>query len=220
MTVVIVIGAGGHARAVLDVLKSEGRYRIGGLIDSFQKPGTICFGHKILGGEKELPDICSDVRTRNVFIAIGDNYQRQAMAERVQKAVSGIKFITCIHHSAIIGSDVTIGKGTVIMPGVIIVSGCTISEGCLLNTTSSIDHDGIMDNWSSLAPGVIAGGRIRLGKRSAVGLGAKVINDISIGRDTLVGAGAMVTKDISDNVLAYGIPCRVIRRRQSGEPYL
>ncbi len=217
---VIMIGARGHARAVSDVIKAEGRYRIAGLIDSFQKPGTISFSYEILGGEKDLPHICSDLRTSKVFIAIGDNYQRQAMAERVQKAVPGIEFITCVHPSAIVGSDVKIGAGTVIMPGVIIVSGCTISKGCLLNTASSINHDGVMASWSSLGPGAIVGGRVRLGERSAINLGVKVVNGISIGRDTLVGAGAVVTKDIPDNVLAYGVPCRVIRVRQAGEQYL
>jgi len=217
---IILIGARGHARAVADVIKAEGRYRIAGLIDSFQKPGTVCFGYEILGGEKDLPHICSNLKTRKAFIAIGDNYQRQAMAKRVQEAIPDIEFITCIHPSAIIGSDVTIGAGTAIMPGVIIVSGCKITEGCLLNTASSIDHEGIMEAWSSLGPGAIAGGRVRVGERSAINLGAKVVNDISIGHDTLVGAGAVVTEDIPDNVVAYGVPCRVIRERKPGEKYI
>jgi len=217
---VILIGARGHARAIADVVKAEGLYRISGLIDSFQKPGTICFGYEIIGGEKNLPHICHDQKIHKVFIAIGDNYQRQAMAERIKKTVPGIEFVTCIHPSAIIGSDVKIGGGSAIMPGVIIVSGCSIAEGCLLNTASSIDHDGVMEPWSSLGPGAIAGGRLYLGERSAINLGAKIVNDISIGRDTLIGAGSVVLKDLPDNVLAYGVPCRVIRSREPGEKYL
>ena len=219
-TNIILIGAGGHARSVADVIKSEGRYQIAGLIDSFQKPGTVCFGYEILGGEKDLPNLCRNLKIYKAFIAIGDNYQRQAMAERIKKAIPEIEFITCIHPSAIIGSDVIIGAGAAIMPGVIIISGCSIAEGCLLNTGSSIDHDGIMEPWSSLGPGVIAGGHLKLGERSAINLGAKVVNDISIGRDTLIGAGAVVSKDIPDNVVAYGVPCRVIRSRKPGEKYL
>jgi len=77
-----------------------------------------------------------------------------------------------------------------------------------------------MEAWSSLGPGAIAGGRVRVGERSAINLGAKVVNDISIGHDTLVGAGAVVTEDIPDNVVAYGVPCRVIRERKPGEKYI
>lgn len=217
---IILIGARGHARSVADVINAESLYQIAGLIDSFQKPGTVCFGYEILGGKKDLPHICRDLKIHKVFIAIGDNYQRQAMAERIKKAVPGIEFITCIHPSTIVGSNVEIGAGTVIMPGVIIISGCSIAEGCLLNTASSIDHDSIMEPWSSLGPGAIAGGRLSLGERSAINLGAKVVNDISIGRDTLIGAGSVVTKDIPDNVIAYGVPCRIIRSREPGEKYL
>ncbi len=82
---IILIGARGHARAVADVIKAEGRYEIEGLLDSFQKPGTYCFGYKIFGGEKNLPQICNDLNIHKIIIAIGDNYQRQAMSERVKK---------------------------------------------------------------------------------------------------------------------------------------
>jgi sugar O-acyltransferase (sialic acid O-acetyltransferase NeuD family) len=217
---VILIGASGHARSVADVINAQGRYRISGLIDSFQEPGTVCFGYEILGGEKDLPNICRDLKIYKAFTAIGDNYQRQAMTERVQEAVPGIEFIACIHPSAIVGSDVKIGAGTVIMPGVIIVSGSSIAEGCILNTSSSIDHDSIMEPWSSLGPGAIAGGRLHLGKRSAINLGAKVIHNTNIGSDTLVGAGAVVLENIPDKVIAHGVPCRVIRSRKPGENYL
>lgn len=217
---IILIGAHGHARSVADVIRVEGRYKIAGLIDSFQRPGTICFGYKILGGEKSLPKICHDLNIHKTIIAIGDNYQRQVMADRVQKAIPDIEFITCIHPSSIIGSDVKIGNGAAIMPGVIIVSGCSIADGCFLNTSSSIDHDGIMEPWSSLGPGVTTGGNVNLGERSAINLGAKVVNDIRIGHDTIIGAGAVVTKDTPDNVLAYGVPCRVIRSREPSEKYL
>ena len=210
---IILIGARGHARSVADVINAEGQYRITGLIDSFQKPGTICFGYEIIGGEKDLPQICHDLNIHKIFIAIGDNYQRQAMAKRVQEAIPDIEFITCIHPSAIIGSDIKIGAGTAIMPGVIIISGCSIAEGCLLNTASSIDHDGIMKPYSSFGPGVIAGGRLLLGERSSINLGAKIVNDISIGHDTLIGAGSVVTKDIPDFSIAVGNPARVIKQR-------
>lgn len=217
---IILIGARGHARAVADVIKAEGRYEIEGLLDSFQKPGTYCFGYKIFGGEKNLPQICNDLNIHKIIIAIGDNYQRQAMSERIKKKITNIEFISCIHPSAIIGSDVKIGAGTVVMPGTIIVSGSSIAEGCLLNTASSIDHDGIMMPWSSLGPGTIVGGRLHLGERSSINLGAKVVNDISIGNDTVIGAGSVVTKNIPDHVLAYGAPCRIIRSRAPNEKYL
>jgi sugar O-acyltransferase (sialic acid O-acetyltransferase NeuD family) len=219
-TNILLIGARGHARSVADVIRAENRYHIIGLIDSFQEPGTICFGSQVLGGETDIIKICSDLNIAHMFIAIGDNFQRQAMTDRIKRVLPDIKFISPVHPSAVIGSDVKFGDGAVVMPGVIVISGSSIAEGCLLNTASSLDHDCMMEAWSSLAPGVIAGGNLSLGERSAIGLGACIREKISIGHDTVIGMGSIVTKNMPDNVLAYGAPCRVIRSRRSDEPYL
>ena len=217
---ILLIGARGHARAVADVIKAENRFQIAGLIDSFQEAGAICFGYKVLGGEQDVPKICSEANISHMFIAIGDNFQRQAMADRIKRVLSNIQLISPIHPSVIICSDVEIGDGTVIMPGVIVGSGSSIAEGCLLNTASSLDHDCTMEAWSSLAPGVVTGGDVRLGARSSIGLGACIKNSINIGCDTVIGIGAALVEDIPDNVIAYGVPCRVIRSRRPDEPYL
>jgi sugar O-acyltransferase (sialic acid O-acetyltransferase NeuD family) len=217
---VLLVGARGHARAVADVIKAESRYQVAGLIDSFQEPGAICFEYKVLGGEKDVSRICNELRISHMFVAIGDNFQRESMIERIKKVLPNIHFISPKHPSVVLGSDVEIGEGTVIMPGVIVVSGSSIAEGCLLNTASSLDHDCAMKRCSSLAPGVAIGGRVYIGARSSIGIGASVKNDIRIGSDTVIGAGAVVVKDIPDNVLAYGVPCRVMRLRRPDEPYL
>lgn len=217
---VLIVGARGHARSVVDVIKAENRYRIAGLIDSFQMPGTVCFGCKIMGGEKDVPGICDELEVRHIFIAIGDNFQRWSMAQRLRKEISGVCLISTVHPTAVVGSDVGIGEGTVIMPRVVIAGGSKIAEGCLVNTGALLDHEGRMEAWSSLAPGVVTGGHLCLGERSAVGLGACIREKISVGHDTVVGMGSVVTRDIPDNVVAYGAPCRVIRHRQLGEPYL
>jgi sugar O-acyltransferase (sialic acid O-acetyltransferase NeuD family) len=216
----LLVGARGHARAVADVIKAENRYQIIGLIDSFQEPGTICFGYHVLGGEADIVKICGELDIAHMFVAVGDNYQRQAMTDRIKRMFPNITFISPVHPSALIGSDVEIGDGTVVMPGVIVVSGSSIAEGCLLNTASSLDHDCAMEAWSSLAPGVVAGGGVRLGARSSIGLGASIKNSINIGCDTVIGVGAAVVGDIPDNVIAYGVPCRVMRSRQPDEPYI
>jgi sugar O-acyltransferase (sialic acid O-acetyltransferase NeuD family) len=204
---------------VADVIRAEDRYSIVGLIDSFQEAGTPCFGYKVLGGEKDVPRICRESGSADIFIAIGDNFQREAMAKRLRDILPELKLVTTIHPSAIIGSDVEIGAGSVVMPAVVVVSGSRISEGCLLNTGAILEHDGKMEAWSSLAPGVIAGGYLRLGQRAVLGLGVTVRDRITIGKDTVIGMGAVVTDDMPDHVLAYGSPCRVIRSRRPDEPY-
>lgn len=214
------IGAAGHARAVLEAIRAEGRWAVAGLIDSFQPPGTRAHGLTILGGEWDIPRLLQAHGVIHVVIAIGDNYQRAAMWDRLQQAVPGVNLAGAIHPSALIAPDVLVGPGSVILPGAVVVSGGRIGQGCLLNTGSILDHEGEMADWSSLGPGAVVGGRVRIGERAAVALGARIIQKIRIGADTLIGAGSLVLRDVPDGVLAYGSPARVIRPRAPDEPYL
>ena len=90
----------------------------------------------------------------------------------------------------------------------------------LLGTNSSIDHDGYVADHASLGPGATTGGTVRIGRATFVGLGANVVHGITIGDDTVVGAGALVLHDLPARVVAYGVPARVARSREPGEPYL
>src|SRR6266571_1692226 len=148
---ILVIGAGGHARAVLDVIRSEGRHDVVGLIDGTKPKGTPCLGSQVLGGESDLAVVCRGEGTSLGIVAIGDNWQRRAMTERLRALVPAFEPVSAIHPSATVAADATIGSGTVIMPGAVVVSGCRIGQGCIVNTLASLDHDGVMEDYASLA---------------------------------------------------------------------
>ena len=95
-----------------------------------------------------------------------------------------------------------------------------VGDFCIINTNSSLGHDGNMEDFSSLASGVCVGGNFSLGKFSAISLGVTVIENTVIGEHTVVGAGSLVLKDIGSNVVAYGLPAKVVKSRIVGESYL
>ena len=100
-------------------------------------------------------------------------------------------------------------------------NGSRVGRGVLLGIRSSIDHDGVLGDHASLGPGATTGGTVRIGRATAVGLGASVIHGITIGADTVDRARARSCwHDLPDRVVAYGVPARVARSRQPGEPYL
>ncbi len=216
----LVVGAVGHARAVLEVIRSAGLYTVAGLIDSFQPAGVECLGYPVLGGEADIPRLLDALGCDQVILAIGDNFGRAALWARVQAAAPYARLTGAIHPSAVIAPDVAMGPGCVILPGAVVVSGSRLGQGCLINTGASLDHDGEMADWSSLAPGAVTGGQVRIGMRSSVGLGARIIQKVSIGADTLIGAGSLVLRDLPDGVIAYGSPARVVRTRTPDETYL
>ncbi|MDF2542576.1 MAG: transferase [Herbinix sp.] len=217
---IIIIGSSGHAKVVCDIIEKEGKYKISGLIDPFRQKGEETLEYKVLGKEEDLPELIKEHNLIGGIIAIGDNYNRFKVANKINELVTDFHFITAIHPNAIISNNVEIGEGTVIMGGVCVNSCCKIGKFCILNTNSSLDHDAIMSDFSSIAPGVSIGGYFKLGSFSAICIGASIIQHITVGMHTIVGAGSVVLNDIGDYKLAYGIPAHEIRGRNEGEKYL
>ena len=142
------------------------------------------------------------------------------IVDRISKVVPDFNFINTIHPKAVLGKDILLGCGNVFMPGAIVNANSIIHDFCIINTNSSLGHDGIMDSYSSLAPSVCTGGSLKLGRFSAISLGVNIINGIEIGQHSVIGAGSLVVDHFGDNIVAYGSPARIIRKRAVGEPYL
>ncbi|MFP2994604.1 acetyltransferase [Spongiivirga sp. MCCC 1A20706] len=219
MDEIVIIGASGHARTICDAIEQNSNYGIHGLIDSFKEPGKPFYSYKILGDESILPELVKKGVTKGV-VAIGDNWVRFQMVERIKKIAPNFEFINVIHPSAILSPKSTIGQGTVVLTAGIINVSATVGNFCIINTKSSLGHDAIMDDFSSLAPGVTIGGSVRIGKYSNISIGVNVIQNISIGDHTVIGAGSTVVNHIASNKLALGTPAKVVRNRKIGEKYL
>lgn len=217
---IIVIGSSGHAKVVIDCIERENKYEIIGLLDRFKEVGSSSFGYKIIGKEEDLKNLIKMHKIEGGIIAIGDNFIRYLVNDRISHDIPQFNFIKVIHPSAQIARNVSIGKGTVIMANTTISSEATVSDFCIINNNSSLDHDSKMLHYSSLAPGSSIGGNVKIGLFTAVSLGAKVIHGITIGDHTIIGAGSIVIKDIPKYVVAYGNPAKVIRDRVAGEKYL
>ncbi|PKA99765.1 sugar O-acyltransferase (sialic acid O-acetyltransferase NeuD family) [Flavobacteriaceae bacterium MAR_2009_75] len=217
---IVIIGASGHGSVVLDCIKQEGRYEVVGFIDSYLKTNQFYCGKKILGNEYDLPNLIEKFGISGGIIAIGDNWTRKKVYERIMQIVPDFIFISTVHPDSTIGTNVTIGQGSVVMPGAIVNANCQIGDFCILNTSCSLDHDSQIKQFSSLAPRSCAGGNLFLGSFSAIGLGTNIIENIKIYEHSVVGAGSLVINNIGSFSVAYGSPARTVRRRDPGEPYL
>jgi len=216
----LLVGAAGHCHALLAVIQRQGLYRAVGLIDSQQPIGSTIHGLPVLGREVDAPALCRDQQIRHLFVAVGHNTHRQHLSERLLASLPGIVFPALVDPSAVIAADARIGAGVAVMALAHIGAGSVLADGALINTAASLDHDSQLDSFASLAPGVVTGGGVQVGARSALCLGARVVHRIFIGADTVVGAGALVMHDLPAAVVAYGAPARVIRSRDAQEPYL
>ncbi len=215
---IVIVGAGGHAKVVADIVERQGRFGIAGWIDSGREPGSTHFGPPVLGPVQDLPALAARLNLAGAIIALGDNGARRAMAERIASLTPELPFVTAIHPTAAVARGASLGPGTVVMAQVAVNSDAVVGAHCILNTGASLDHDCRMDDFSSLAPGTAVGGNSHVGTCSAVSIGAAVSHGVTIGAHT--GAGAVVLDDLPGHCVAYGVPARMARTRGENEPYL
>lgn len=217
---VLIVGSSGHSKVIIDIFEKEDKYKILGLLDAYRNIGEETLGYKVVGKEENLPDLLSENPNCKLFIAIGDNWIRQKVVNKIIDIIPNIDFASTIHPSAQIGKNVRIGKGVAIMAGAIINSNTIIEDFIIINTKASIDHDSKMSKFSSLAPNVTTGGNVSIGEFSAISIGATIKHGISIGEHTVIGAGALLLKNCGDNLIMYGFPAKEIRKREKGDKYL
>ncbi len=208
MNKIIILGAGGNSKVIIDILLSSSEYLnkellIEGILDDDRSKKEL-MGYPVLGNTELIQELKKDQEV--CFInGVGNNFTR----EKIYSQYEGIKWYTAIHPSVIIGTGVEIGEGTVIMPGAIVNVDSRIGKNVIINTGVIIEHDNIIDDFSHLASGTTTAGNVRVGKCTMLGTGTKVIQGISIGDYTMVGAGAVVIRDISDHCKAMGVPAKI-----------
>jgi sugar O-acyltransferase (sialic acid O-acetyltransferase NeuD family) len=218
---VVIIGSAAHGRVIKDNLQSHGdAYTVIGYLDSVKDIGEMVDGTPVIGRQNELKKLIEKFGDFAGIVAIGDNFLREKVVKQVLEQLPEFEFVNAIHSSVIVSTSATIGKGNVLMPGVIVNSQATIHNHCIINTNSSLEHNCVMENYSSISAGVTTGGFVSIGAYSSVALGVTIFDRVTIGSNVVIGSGSLVTKDIEDDVLAYGIPAKSIRKREKGEKFL
>jgi len=211
----VVWGASGHALVVADVLRAGGGWEIVGFLEDVgtERYGTEFAGSRVLGGREMLAELRGS-GVEHVIVAVGDNNARTFLA-RLSRA-RGFRLATAVHPRATLAPDVVIGEGTVVAAGSVINPATRIGENVIINTGASVDHECSVEEGVHIGPGVRLGGRVAIGPQAWVGIGATVRDGIRIGARAIIGAGAVVVSDIPPDVVAFGVPARVVRSLKQG----
>jgi UDP-perosamine 4-acetyltransferase len=210
MNKVVGVGAGGHAKVVLDIVRLMDTYQIIGLLDPHCVGSTVG-NAPVLGGDELLPHLRAD-GVEFAFIglgATGNNMQRGRLFEKVQSA--GFTIINAIHPASVIASSVQLGRGITIMAGSIINSDTQIGDNVIINTGAIVEHDCKIAAHAHISPGAVLCGSVHVGSGAHVGAGATVRQGVTIGDNALVGAGAVVVQDVPPQVVVVGVPARVVQ---------
>jgi len=217
---IVLIGGGSQLSYSIDIIEKQNTHIIIGVLDSCQAIGTKLFGYEVIGRQENIIDLILKYNFEGCIITIGDNWSRERIFLQVSNLAPQLEWPNAIHPSVIIGNHVVLGKGILAMAGVIINTGAHLGDFTNYYTNCNIEHDCYIGNFASISAGVVLGGKVKIGKFSAITLNATVIDRLVIGENSVVGAASLVTRDIPDNVLAYGNPAKIIRNRAQGEKFL
>lgn len=200
----LIIGASGHGKVVADIaLKMNKWESISFLNDNQNLKSSM--GIDVIGTTK---DVHKFIDSHDVIVGIGNNSTREKIQNMLE--ILGASIPVLIHPSAIIGNDVEIGIGTVVMAGVVINCCTKIGNGCIINTSATIDHDNIIEDFVHISPGAHLAGTVKVGQGSWLGIGSIVRNNIIITQNVNIGAGAVVVKNITESGTYIGIPAKKV----------
>lgn len=194
----ILVGAGGHCKACMDVIGSEGRFKIAGTVDAT--------------GDKDLPELAS--KYKNFLIAIGsikDPSKRIEKFEYLKRL--GVEFPVIISPLAHVSKSACVGEGTIVMHRVVVNPDAQIGRNCIVNTSAIIEHDAKVGDHCHISTGSIINGKCHIGNRVFIGSNSVVANDVNIADDVVIGAGCVVVKSISQAGVYVGNPARKVRKR-------
>lgn len=209
---VIIIGAGGHARVLIAALILLRREIIGVTEARFENSGVFISGVPIIGNdEKILRYNPEDVEIVNGIGSIGLPIKRMKIFQQFKSL--GYSFSTIVHPTALIEKDVKLDEGVQIMAGAILQTGSMIADNSIINTGTIVGHDCIIGEHVHLAPGVVLSGGVQIGAMTHIGTAATIMQSVKIGGGTVIGAGAVVIRNISKDVIAAGVPARIIKKR-------
>src|SRR3989339_1257695 len=200
---IILIGAGGHCKVIIDAISRGKKFRIAGIIDTKDKIGEKVLSIPVIGTDADLAAIYKK-GVKNCFISVGsvgDSSLRQKLYRKASEI--GFAFPNIISKNSIVSKHASMGCGNFIAPGAIVNAGSVIGNNCIINTGAIVEHDCVIGDFAHIAPGAILSGGDKIGNFAHIGNGASVKQYTTIGSNSIIGTGCIVTKNIGSNTTYY-----------------
>lgn len=154
---IVLFGAGGHCKSVIDVIETEGKFQIAGIIDMPERVGETISGYPVIGTDDDIPDLINEYH--NVHITVGhieSPATRIKLFHELKKYNANLPVI--ISPFARVSESSVLGEGTVLMHHALINAYAKVGKNCIINSKAIIEHDAIVKNYCHISTGAIING--------------------------------------------------------------
>ena len=196
---ILIVGAGGHARACIDVIEQEGSFVVKGLVGLPHEVGSRVFDYPVLGTDEDLPMLLREYP--NALVAVGQiktPESRIRLFDLVQQNGCALPVIVSPH--AYVSSHAKLDAGTIVMHGGVINAGVVVGKNCIINSQSLVEHDVVIADHCHIATAAIINSGVRIGIGTFIGSNSSVRQSINIGERCLIGMGQQVLTDCEAGV--------------------
>lgn len=201
-TEILVIGAGGHSKVVIEATMAQFPTCSIRLADQdILKEGKALLGRFSIEYLRDWSKF-----SKQCHIAIGNNQRRQELSFVALE--HGKKLFTVVYPDACVSPSASLGNGSFVAAKAVIAAETVIGEGCIINHGAIVDHDCHVGPYSHISPGATLVGGVEVGTRCIIGAGATILPSVRVGHHVIVGAGAVITRDVPDYQIVVGVPGR------------
>ena len=191
MNKIILIGAGGHCKSVIDVIEQEGKFKIHGIVDKPKLVGTKVLGYPVIGSDIDLKSLAK--KYKYALVAVGQIKSAFSRIKLFKLGKSaGFYFPSIKSPHAYVSKYAKIGSGTVIMHDAIVNANSIVMENCIINSKALIEHDCLISNHCHISTNAIINGGVKIGSHSFVGSNVTTKNNIIIKANSFIKAGTLV----------------------------
>jgi sugar O-acyltransferase (sialic acid O-acetyltransferase NeuD family) len=195
---ILIYGAGGHAKAVMEMVQALGAFQIAGIVDDNVQPGAQVLGIPVLGTRKVIPQLIQRGlrQAANGVGGIIDINIRVTLFELMEE--SGLAFPALVHPRASVEPSAAVAEGVQVFANAYVGSTVHLHPRCMVNTNAVVSHDCVIGPYTHIAPGALLAGQVQVGGRSLVGMGVTTAIGIKIGNGVRIGNGAVIYGDVPD----------------------
>ncbi|HBG87689.1 MAG TPA: acetyltransferase [Marinilabiliaceae bacterium] len=206
---IILVGGGGHCKAVIEVAESCGA-QISGILDASLDSGQQILGYPVLGDDELMSSLVHD----HCFLVTVGQIKNADARKLLHKKIKDVKgcLATLVASSAIVSKYATIGEGSVIMHHALVNADAKVGMGCIINSFANIEHDVILGDYCHVSTGAIINGNCFIQNETFIGSQAVIANGLTITSNSIISAGAFVRGNIEQKGIYGGNPAKLLKK--------